>query len=204
MSEVDLQFVKDYLDRIDVMREQLIKQSRDIINMCRKVIHLCIRDGDVSKLVTNLKNRFMELYNTAKNIPELFYSSLLQSVAIEYVEAMQFYSIIKESKFLSLNELNVHPTAYILGLLDVIGELKRYSLELIKNGRIDESFNFLEKAEYIYNLLSTLNYINAILPGFRRKIDVYRKVIDDWEELLIDLKSRKDLIDKIESIKPLK
>ncbi len=201
MSELDLQFVKKYLDRIDILREQLIKQSRDIVSMCRRVIHTCMHGGNASQLVLDLKNRFMELYNSARNIPELFYSSLLQSVAIEYVEALQFYSIVRESKFLTLDELNVHPTAYILGLLDVIGELKRYSLELIKNGKIDESFSFLEKAEYIYDLLSTLNYVDAILPGFRRKVDVYRKVIDDWRELLIDLRSRKDLIDKIERMK---
>uniref|UniRef100_A0A7J3I8C2 Haloacid dehalogenase n=1 Tax=Ignisphaera aggregans TaxID=334771 RepID=A0A7J3I8C2_9CREN len=200
MSEEDLQLIKNYLDRIEAAREHLIKQSRDIIGLYKRAIHVCVRGGDASKLVSDLKYRFTELYNSVKNIPELFYSNLLQSIAIEYVEALQFYNVVKESRFATLNELGVHPVAYILGLLDVIGELKRYSLELIKNNKIDDSFSILEKAESIYDLLSTLNYTDAIVPGFRRKLDIYRKVIDDWRELLIDLRSRKDLIDRIERI----
>ncbi|MCS7112052.1 MAG: hypothetical protein N3D82_01410 [Ignisphaera sp.] len=201
MSEGDLQHIKDYLDRVDSLREYLIKHSRDIVALCRRVIYTCIRGGDASRLVLDLRGRFTELYNSVKNVPELFYSNLLHSVAAEYVEALQFHSIITESRLMTLSELNVHPVPYILGLLEVIGELKRYSLELIKNNRIGESFNLLEKAEHIYDLLNTLNYVDAIVPGLRRKIDVYRKVIDDWRELLIDLRSRKELIDRIESIK---
>jgi translin len=200
LSENDLQFVKSYLDKIEVFRDHLIKYSRDVVNLCRRVVYVCIRGGDASKAVLDLKNKFIELNNIVRNVPELYYSNLLYSIAAEYVEALQLYSIIKESRFISLEELMVHPVAYILGLADVIGELKRYSLELLKSNRIDESFRFLEKAEHLYDLLSTLNYAEAILPGFRRKLDIYRKVIDDWKELLIDLKSRKDFIDRVKNI----
>lgn len=182
-------------------REQFIKQSRDVISLSRRVIHLCIRGDDASKAVLDLRNRFIELHNFVREVPELFYSNLLQSIAAEYVEALQFYSIIRESRFMTLDELNVHPVAYILGLTDVIGELKRYSLELLMYNRIEDSLSLLEKAEHLYNSLITLNYADAVVPGLRRKLDVYRKVIDDWRELLIDLKSRKEFIDRIERIK---
>ena len=201
MLEEDLQRIKSYLDRVEMAREQFIKQSRDVVSLSRKVIHLCIRGRDPSKSVQELRNRFTELHNFVRDVPELFYSNLLQSIAAEYVEAIQFYSIIKESRFAALDELNVHPVAYILGLADVIGELKRYSLELLMQNRIEDSLSFLEKAEHLYNLLTTLNYADAIAPGLRRKLDVYRKVIDDWKELLIDLKSRKEFIDRIEKIR---
>lgn len=199
MSEEDLRIVRDYLNRVEGLREYLIKRSRDVASLCRKVVYVCIRGGDPSKLVLDLRNSFTELHNSVRDAPELLYSNLMHSIAAEYVEALQFYSIVRESRFASLKELNVHPAPYVLGLLDVIGELKRYSLELLKSNRIDESLSLLEKAEYIYDLLSTLDYVDAVLPGFRRKVDVYRKVIDDWRELLVDLRSRKELIDRLKT-----
>ncbi|MEM4442478.1 MAG: haloacid dehalogenase, partial [Ignisphaera sp.] len=65
----------------------------------------------------------------------------------------------------------------------------------VRKNKFDEAFKLLELAEELYNRLSIFSYPDALLPGFRRKLDVYRRVIDDWKKFLIDMVSRKNLID---------
>lgn len=197
---VDISNLKEYLDRLDNAREILLKKGRDILNLCRLIIAKTISGGNVENVIDKLRQRFLELYDSIKPYPELTYSNLFYSIAIEYVETLQTHSIIKHNKILSLKDLEVHPIPYILGLTEVLGELKRFSLELVRKDRIDEAYKILEIAEEIYNTLSSFTYPETFLPGFRHKLDVYRKVIDDWKRFLIDMGSRKSLIHKLNDL----
>ncbi|ADM27777.1 Translin [Ignisphaera aggregans DSM 17230] len=185
--------LRNYFDRIDSVRENLVKRSRDFLQLCRRVVHGCVKGDNVDALVMSLENMYRELVETVRNVPELLYSGLFYSIASEYVEAMELYSIIKNRELLGIERLDVHPIPFVLGLADLIGELKRVSLEYVRLERYREAMEFMEIAENIYDALSSLSYTDAVIPGFRRKIDVYRKVIDDWKELMIDLMSRYEL-----------
>jgi len=191
MDEVNK--LRSYFDRIDSARENLVKRSRDFLQLCRRIVYGCVKGGNVDDLVISLENMYRELVESIRNVPELLYSGLFYSIASEYVEAMELYSIIKNRKLLGIERLDVHPIPFVLGLADLIGELKRVSLEYVRLERYREAMEFMEIAENIYDALSSLSYTDAVIPGFRRKIDVYRKVIDDWKELMIDLMSRYEL-----------
>lgn len=197
---IDLSNVKEYLDGLENAREILIKRGRDILSLCRTIITKSMLNEDTGKYVDELKHVFTTLYDDIKRYPELLYSNTFYSIATEYVEALQLYSIIREQKVLSLEDLGVHPIPYLLGLVDVIGELKRISLELVRKNKFEESYRFLEIAEELYKTLSTFSYPNALLPGFRRKLDIIRKVLDDWKKFLIDMDSRKSLIKNIQRL----
>ncbi len=197
MKDVDR--LRIYFDRIDSAREQLVKKSRDFLQLCRRIVYGCVKGDNIDSLVTSLENMYRELVEHIRNVPELLYSGLFYSIASEYVEAMELYSIIRNRKLLSIEELNVHPIPFVLGLADLIGELKRISLEYVRQERYGEAMEFMEIAENIYDALSSLNYTDAVIPGFRRKVDVYRKVIDDWKEFIIDLISRYELKNIIRS-----
>lgn len=197
---MDLSYVKKYMDELENMREFLIKKSRDVVNLCRLITSGVTRGKNVKEFVNKVSEIFSEIYNSVKNYPELLYSNMFYSIAAEYVETIQLYNIVTNSRIVSISELNVHPIPYVLGLIETIGELKRCSLESIRRNKFDEAFKLLELAEEIYNNLSILSYSDSLLPGFRRKLDIYRKVVDDWKKFLIDMISRKNLIDKFTSI----
>ncbi|MEM0371315.1 MAG: haloacid dehalogenase [Ignisphaera sp.] len=192
---MDTSYVKNYLDSLESARESLIKKGRDILNLCRSIISGVVLGKNVEEDLYKVSKLFNEVYEQIKSYPELVYSNIFYSIAAEYVEAIQLYSIVTQTRFLSIEELNVHPIPYLLGLADTIGELKRCSLESVRKNKFDEAFKLLELAEELYNRLSIFSYPDALLPGFRRKLDVYRRVIDDWKKFLIDMVSRKNLID---------
>lgn len=194
---LDLSLTKDHLDNLELAREELIKQGRDIINLCRNVVTKTILGEDAGELVEQLKQQFNRLRNSVNKYPELLYANIFYNIAIEYVEAIQLYYITKERRVLPPEEINVHPVPYLLGLIEIIGELKRLSLELIRKNRFDYAYDLLETAENLYNCLSSFSYPDALIPGFRRKLDIYRKVMDDWKKFLIDMESRRKLIQKL-------
>ncbi|MEM0026877.1 MAG: hypothetical protein QXT53_02075 [Ignisphaera sp.] len=196
--------VKTYLEMLSSAKENAIKLSRDILVYCRRLITSCLYDNCNPEYAKKLKESFSMFREQIIQHPELLHSNFYISIESEYVEAIIFYHIIVENKFKMFNELNiVHPASYILGLLDVIGELKRYSLELVEKGKHDESLKIFKLAEKIFNEISELSHVENVVPGLKRKIDVYRKVLDDWRELLIDLLSRIKLVRTIESIRML-
>jgi len=51
----------------------------------------------------------------------------------EFVEAHSFLAVIENKEIPSLKSLKVSEESYILGLLDCIGELKRFVLDNIRN-----------------------------------------------------------------------
>jgi translin len=197
---LELENAKKYLNDLEIAREELIKRSRDIVNICRTIVSKVLIGEEVKDLVENLSYRFRELIEVVKNFPELYYSNTFYSIAGEYVEAIQFYHITYENRVLTLKELGIHPIPYLHGLVEVIGELKRLSLDLVRKDMFEEAYKYLEIAENLYNSLSSLSYPDAILPGFRRKLDIYRKVIDDWKKFLVDMESRRKLIRKLNAI----
>jgi translin len=200
--DVFVEELQKYLESLYSAREWLIKRGRDVLTLCRKAVAVCMR-GDVNsdEHVEALKRVFEEFREFAKTYPELYYSNFYYSIESEFVEAVEFCYVIKEGRLLPYKSLGVSPASFILGLLDVIGELKRYSLGLVERGRYEDSLKVFEIAENVFNHVEELAFADSVVPGLRRKLDIYRKVLDNWRELLIDMVSREKLRKVIEEAK---
>jgi translin len=200
--DVFVEELQKYLESLYSAREWLIKRGRDVLTLCRKAIAVCMRGDDNSdEHVEALKRVFEEYREFAKTYPELYYSNFYYSIESEFVEAVEFCYVIREGRLLPYKSLGVSPASFILGLLDVIGELKRYSLGLVERGRYEESLKVFEIAENVFNQVEELAFADSVVPGLRRKLDIYRKVLDSWRELLIDMVSREKLRKVIEEAK---
>jgi translin len=76
-----------------------------------------------------------------------------------------------------LEDIGVPPEAYVLGLGDVMGELRRLVLTELKNGNIDGAEKYLQSMETSFEVLMGFNYPDSMLP-VRRKQDVARGLIE--------------------------
>jgi translin len=113
----------------------------------------------------------------AKKAPE-FLSSYLTIAFQEYVEASILLNLVETDTFLSPEELKVPYVPYLLGLGDVIGELRRFALDALRLNNIEEMQRMLFLMEKIYSELLLLDYPKAIVPGLRRKVDVGRSLVE--------------------------
>lgn len=201
MAEVSryIRAIDEVLKSKDEVREHLIRAVRDIIrdsSLAITYIHLN-KVSDAEELLRKLKHMINELDSRLNQHPELKYSNLYLSALTEYVEASQFFSLVKYGRLRSPEEMETHYIPYLQGMLDLVGELKRYSLELVKSGTIEDAWKYLNIANEIYESVKGLDYPEALIPGIRHKVDVSRKVLEDLREFLIDVELRIKLINTI-------
>ena len=160
-------------------REEILKLSRKIVRDCSiaiKNIHRKEFDNyheKINKIKINHKN-LLKLVN--KN-PGLF-SKYLKTPEQEFTESIAFYSIINGKEIPSPIELEINPLNFLLGLADVIGELRRYALDNIRNSRVEDLNSILENMDEIYTNLFTIDYPVGVTQDLRHKVDVARNIIE--------------------------
>lgn len=198
--------IKTRLDSIEDARDRALKKSRDIIRLSGKIITM-VHAGkldEATPLIREIEQAFEEFTSIIEEYPILKYAGFANNTLSEYVEAILFTKLLDTNKILSYEELKIEPAPYLLGLADLIGELKRHALELLRKDRIEEAWFTLDLMEKIYNSLKELDYPEALVPGLRHKVDVYRKVTEDLKKLLVDLTARQKLIKSLDKCRDTK
>ncbi len=200
-----VEWADDVLARRDEAREELIRLSREIIRESGYVVTAVHRgdSGAVNNHLGRLKELFNMLMTKLNDVPELRHTGLIYNAESEYVEALVFYSIVMESRIPSKDELGSDPVPTLQGLLDVVGELKRYVLDLIKIGRLKEAEALASVAEGIYEALKPLDYPDALAPGIRRKVDVARMSTESLKSLLAEVSVRDALVKELRKTRDL-
>ena len=105
-------------------------------------------------------------------------SPSLNAAYEELSEAVILLSLLSGSEPPAPEELGIPPQSYVLGLADVVGELRRVVLDLIRAGRLGEAEERLRLMEEIYEDLTSVDELFIHIPGLRRKCDVARRVIE--------------------------
>jgi len=195
--------IDKFLKVKDEVREYMIKHSRDIIKEAGCVV-IDIHRGDMdsaSKRLVKLREYVREFLGKLKDHPELLYSGTVYGALSEYVEAEVFYSIINSMSIIDHKSIGVHPVPYMQGLLDVVGELKRYIINLVRSKDLTKAWRLFRIAEVIYESCRGLDYPEALVPGLRRKVDIARNVIESLRVFLTDIETRLELIESINKLR---
>ena len=160
-------------------REEILKLSRDIIRDCSIAIKNIHRKefNKFHERVNTIKTNHQNLISIVNKNPGIFFK-YLKTPEQEFAESIVFYSIIDKKDIPSPNELNINPLNFLLGLADVIGELRRYALDNIRNSRVEDLNSILESMDEIYTTLFTIDYPVGITQDLRHKVDVARNIIE--------------------------
>jgi translin len=169
----------EYLDKLDKIREHILKISREIVRDCSIAIKNSHRneDQDFIEKMSQVKIKHEELMGLVDEEPG-FFAKYLKVPEQEYVEAIILNSIIHNRSYPSPKELNVNPLHYALGLTDVIGELRRYILDNIGDSKIQDLRKILENMDEIYTYLFSVDYPSGLTQDLRHKTDIARNIIE--------------------------
>jgi len=191
--------VRQIVDEIDAtlsareeIRDRLIKSGRDIIRLSGWAIN-AIHRADLEaarKHIDEMEQRVREFIELARRDPYLWHSGFVNNVLSEYAEAVILYNLVVNGVLPTHKDLGITEIAYLQGLGDVLGELRRLALDLLREDRVDLAEKILEIMETLYYELRVLEYPDALMPGVRHKVDVARRLIDDTKALLLTVKSR--------------
>ncbi len=172
--------VREELKQKEEVKEEIQRNMRKATRLSKQAI-LMIHHGkleDARKLLKETDKFFATLKKLAKNHPELFYSGLVDAAFQEYTEAQILLSLVQEKQFVGPEELNIPSIDYVLGLADVIGELRRRALDMLRKDDVKMAEKCLEMMEEIFDELMAMDDAYMLVPGLRRKCDVARHLIE--------------------------
>ena len=171
--------ITEILDGLDQDREEILKQSRLMVRNCSiaiKSIHRKEIEAYKEKIQEIKNNHNVLLQYINKN--QAIFGNYLKTPEQEYVEAVCLFEVINNNELSSPADLNVDPINYLLGLADIVGELRRYILDQIRVGIHDNLNIILERMEEIYSYLFSIDYPKGLTRDLRRKTDVARSIIE--------------------------
>ena len=165
------------LDEKDAVREIALKSSRSITRLCRDIIHGIHLKEDVSTPMQTAEEEVLSLRSLLTEHPDLYASGYVETAFQEMAEAEILYSILYDSPLKTPKEMGISSTSFILGMGDVIGELRRTLLDALRRGDVGSALRFLEQMESLFSTLMLFNYPDAII-AVRRKQDIARGILD--------------------------
>ncbi len=108
----------------------------------------------------------------------MFYAGYTQDALKEFVEANVTCSLIRNEPLQTPEDLLVDPSTFLNGLAEVVGELRRRTLDILRHGYSTEAERLLGIMDEIYSVLVTMDYPDAITNGLRRQTDLARSIIE--------------------------
>ncbi|MFB3888830.1 MAG: hypothetical protein ACE14S_05010 [Candidatus Bathyarchaeia archaeon] len=175
-----LKEVKKNLAQKEKLREDAHERMRKTTSLSKQSILLTHqkRLEEAKKQLEKAAGLLASLRTLSKEQPEIVYGGMFSAALQEYAEANIFVHLIEESRFVTPMEIDVPPVDFVLGLGDVVGELRRSALDALRNGDVKGGEKCLALMDEIYIELMALDEAYMLVPGLRRKSDVARRVIE--------------------------
>ncbi len=166
------------MKQLELSREALIKETRDVISLCSKAIVLL--HGEKTKESEKLLDGASSSIKKLKDYVICDLDRYLWPAEQEYVEAFILKEIVERKPYLSGHgELNVSLNAYVTGLLDCTGEIKRMIYDNLRKNNHGFSLSLFEIMQSIYNLVYPFSFYDNLIPGIRKKLDVSKRMMED-------------------------
>ena len=124
------------------------------------------------------KKLVIQLKESLYKYPDLYYTGYTQDALKEYSEAVITCALILNQPLPTPADLDVENAAYLNGLAEVTGELRRRCMDILRQGYSSEAERLLTCMDDIYAVLVTIDYPDAITNGLRRHTDLTRGIVE--------------------------
>ena len=164
----------------DRARERALRLSREMIRHSAdsiRAIHRGEFDG-ASELIESASSLVQESRILLKEHPEVYFTGYVQDALKEYVEANAVLALIENRPLPTPEELQVGAAAYLGGLSDTVGELRRFILDRLRRDDFSRCEQTLELMDEIYTILVTMDFPDAVTRGLRRSTDMVRGILE--------------------------
>ena len=178
--ESNLNNLSETFDKLNEIRETSLTISRAIVRDCSKSIRFIHRNDikGAKEFIDIAKKKITELKKLTENVSEISFAGYVLDAEREYVEAVLFYVYESKGYIEPFEKFNVHPSSYIQGIGDTIGEWRRKALDHLRNLELIKSESYLNIMEEGLGILNELDYPDALTGGLRRYADNARGIIE--------------------------
>ncbi len=170
---------QDFAAKSEV-RDKTLRRSRELIGHCANAIRATHRGDrtEADRLLTTAKTIAAEMIKEARQFPDIYYAGYTQDALKELAEAYLTQALILEMPPPTPAALNIENAAYVNGMAEAVGELRRYALDSLRRGDVETGERMLEIMDEIYTGLITVDFPSAITSGLRRNTDIARSILE--------------------------
>jgi translin len=175
-------------------REQALTVSRQVIRNSANAIRAVHRNDftEAGRLISEASAKLAETLSIRADNPEIYYAGFLSDARKEFTEANITLAVISGNDIPDAAMLGVDPPAYLNGMAEVIGELRRYILDSLRRDDIGRCEELMELMDEIYGILVTVDFPEAVTAGLRHSTDAMRGVLERTRgDLTISLQQRR-------------
>ncbi len=186
----------------DAAREKVLPLCREAIRHCSQAIRAVHRQefDQAKKLLQSARNLLDEAKQTITAFSELSNTGFFRDAQKELAEGSTLLALVTGTQPPDPTELGIAPAAYLNGLGEAAGELRRYLLDSMRKGDLSRGGELLSAMDDIYNILVTMDFPDAITGGLRRTTDMVRGVLERTRSDLTLVMRQKELEDRLEKL----
>ena len=113
-----------------------------------------------------------------RGFPSVYHAGFLHDGEKEYAEAVATRALLKGDDVPGPDALAIGDAAWLHGLAEAIGELRRFLLDRLREGDFTRGEELLAAMDGVLDHLAALDYPDAITHGLRRATDVARSILE--------------------------
>ncbi|MDP9442707.1 MAG: haloacid dehalogenase, partial [Actinomycetota bacterium] len=96
----------------------------------------------------------------------------------EFAEAVLAAGLVAGEPLAGHRDIGVSAPAWLNGLAEAASELRRYLLDRLRAGELAEGERLLGAMDDVYDLLTSIDFPDALTGGLRRTTDALRAVLE--------------------------
>jgi len=183
----------------DGAREKVMPLCREVIRHCGNAIRAVHRQefDQAKELLKSAHNRLTKVEPAVSGYGELSYAGFVRDAQKEFAEASITLALVTGARLPHPDELGIDGAAYLNGMGEAVGELRRYLLDSMRRGDLSRGEELLSAMDGIYNVLVTMDFPDAITGGLRHTTDMVRGVVERTRSDLTLAIGQKEVTDKL-------
>ena len=172
--------LRSYFAAEDEAREKALRSCRQVIRYSADAIRALHRqEQDKAKqLLDSAYELLRELnYDLARH-GRLLHSGFVHDAQKEFAEGYITLTLITGEDLPKPGALDISNAAYLDGLGESVGELRRYVLDSLRRNDFSDCEGLLTTMDEIYGILITMDFPELLAHGLRRTTDAIRNIIE--------------------------
>jgi translin len=161
-------------------REQALPLCREALRHSANAIR-AVHRGEFEgahELIDRAAGLLQQAKAALRDHPDIFYAGFVHDAQKEFAEASLTLALVAGRPLPTPEELGMEHAAYLNGMGEAVGELRRHLLDNLRSGDVDRCEGCLTVMDDIYSVLVTFDYPDAMTAGLRRTTDNVRGILE--------------------------
>jgi translin len=164
----------------NLAREKALPLCREAIRFSANAIRAVHRDDFTTarELAGKAGSQLAIAKQSLADHEDIYHAGFVHDSQKEFAEASITLALISGGELPTPESLDVELPAYLNGMGEAVGELRRHLLDTLRSGDVERCEDWLRAMDEMYSVLVTVDYPDAMTGGLRRTTDSVRGILE--------------------------